>query len=560
MTVFFKKRKDLFYSLLISLSSFIFVFDLFAHKGRPATFDALVHITNIAQFSSALRAGDFPVYWENGFANYGLPMGIVAHQLTSYLGAVLNLVFNNPTLSFNILTFAGILISSLLFYRFLRIYFPSLPSFVGTFLFTFAPYRILNVYVRGAEPEVFSNIFLPLILISIYKLVLKKDYRWFFIFVISVSFLALTHPMNLLIYSLIFVPYSLFCLWQAKINSKIAFKYLLLFIAGGFLAIGIAGFYLLPLTIEIKYFYIGLAKNQLAPNHFLGFLNFFTERWAYETAVDKVTRGNILQTGIIETGLFIFGVLLLIKSIVKKEKLNLVGFSILIGFLIVFFTLSISNPIYQALPFLGNIQFPWRMLNGFIFIPPIIASYIFSKKQNIYLVIIFLAIIIFLRTPQLYGKNFVVYPDSIYNFNQKNVHSDLMSTVWMDYSHNYPIKTKQAQIVEGKGKITEQKINNSRREYTLVGQTNLRLLDYTFYFPGWKAYIDGKRVPIQFQDPNYRGLITYLVPAGNHQIKLVFEDSPVRLAGKLVTLMFVGFFVILLVFRNKLKVLINKLY
>ena len=176
MINFFNKRKDLAYSLLILVSSIIFVFPLFSHPGRPATFDAPFHITNIAQFSVALKSGDFPVYWENGFANYGLPIGIVAHQLPSYLGGFFNIILNNPTLSFNLLTFFGIFFSSIFYYRFLRIYFPPLPSFLGAFLFNFAPYRILNVYIRGAEPEVFSNIFLPLILISIHKFVTEKKY------------------------------------------------------------------------------------------------------------------------------------------------------------------------------------------------------------------------------------------------------------------------------------------------------------------------------------------------------------------------------------------------
>lgn len=555
----FKKREDLIYLFILLVSSIIFVLPLFSHPGRPATFDAPFHITNIAQYSIALKSGDFPVYWENGFANYGLPIGIVAHQVPNYLGAFFNLVLNNPTLSFNLLTFLGIALSSIFYYCFLRIYFPSLPSFLGVFLFNFAPYRILNIYIRGAEPEVFSNIFLPLILISIYKFVVKKKYVWFFPFTIFVSLLALTHPMNLLIYSFFFGPYLLFCLWQNKESIKSKAKEFSALLIGGILALVISAYYLLPLNLELKYFYIGLTKNQLAPNHFLGFLNFFTERWAYETAVDKITRGQILQTGIIETALFLAGITFLVYRIYKKKKLDLVGFSVLAGFLILFFTISASNPIYQAFPILGDIQFPWRMLNSFIFIPPIIAAFIFTKKTNIFIAILFMVAIVFLRFPQLYGKNFTVYPDSIYYFNQKNVHSDEMSTIWMDYSQKYPVKTKQYDAIGGQGKILSSKLKNSSRTYIIDANTPVQMVDYTFYFPGWKVYIDGRQTTIQFQDANYRGLIEYSVPAGKHQVLLKFEDTKIRLLAKLISLLSIFLFLILLIFRNRVNINLKKL-
>lgn len=553
-------KKDLFFAFLILVSSVIFVFSLFSHNGRPATFDALFHITNIAQFSQALKDGDFPVYWENGFANYGLPIGIVAHQLTSYLGAFLNLALNNATLSFNILMFMGIFLSALFYYSFLRHYFRQLPSFVAVFLFTFAPYRILNVYIRAAGPEVFSNIFLPLILISLYRLIRKKEYVWFYGFILSVFLLSLTHPMNLLIYSTIFIPYAIFLLWHENLDFKKRIKYLLFIAGGGVIGLGLAAYYLVPLNIEIRYFYIGLTKNQLAPNHFLGFLNFFSERWQYETAVDHITRGNILQTGIIETIIFALGLAALIRRVIKKSKISIADFSVVAGLIIIFFMISISNPIYQALPILGNIQFPWRMLNGFIFIPPLIIAYIISKRSNVFVAVLIIVGVLVLRFPQLYGKNFTIYSEQIYYFNQKNVHSDLMSTVWMDYSQNYPVKTKQTVIVEGKGKIISEKVKNSEREYVVTGNSDLRLVDYTFYFPGWKAYVDGKKADIQFQDPNYRGLITYYVPVGRHTVFLRFEDSPTRFIGKILSIVFIFLFVSLFLFRNKLKVIIGKLY
>ena len=79
------------------------------------------------------------------------------------------------------------------------------------------------------------------------------------------------------------------------------------------------------------------------------------------------------------------------------------------------------------------------------------------------------------------------------------------------------------------------------------------MIDYTFYFPGWKAYVDGKPATIEFQNPNYRGVITYLVPQGKHTVVLRYEDTKIRLLGKILTVSFLLFFIALILLRGKLK-------
>ncbi len=51
----------------------------------------------------------------------------------------------------------------------------------------------------------------------------------------------------------------------------------------------------------------------------------------------------------------------------------------------------------------------------------------------------------------------------------------------------------------------------------------------TFYFPGWRATIDGQPVSIEPTSP--QGLIRFAVPAGEHLVTLRFGETPVRLLG-----------------------------
>jgi len=58
---------------------------------------------------------------------------------------------------------------------------------------------------------------------------------------------------------------------------------------------------------------------------------------------------------------------------------------------------------------------------------------------------------------------------------------------------------------------------------------------YTYYYPGWRATVDGHPVTI-WQAPPF-GLIQLEVPAGEHVVALRFGGTPIRTAGAVLTLL-----------------------
>jgi hypothetical protein len=59
---------------------------------------------------------------------------------------------------------------------------------------------------------------------------------------------------------------------------------------------------------------------------------------------------------------------------------------------------------------------------------------------------------------------------------------------------------------------------------------------YTYYFPGWRVYVDGERLPDEALRPDgVYGLLTVDVPPGEHRVLLRWGDTPLRLAGKILT-------------------------
>ncbi|OGK36104.1 hypothetical protein A3A93_00705 [Candidatus Roizmanbacteria bacterium RIFCSPLOWO2_01_FULL_38_12] len=528
-----------FILVLASIISVFFIFDLFIHRGQPTTFDGPTHIANIAQIYGALSDGEFPARWGDGFARYGMPIPIFAQQVTSYLGAFLTFITHDVVLSYNLVVFMGLLLSTVLMYIFLRLYVGKIPAVTGAFLFHFAPYRIMNVYIRGALPEFFSSIFMLGTLIGLHLLFEKKSRSGYFVLTISLALLLLTHPFMFVVASIVFVLYGLFLWIKNRQKAKMSVIVIFLLILG----FGIAAYFLVPLLREIKYFYYGQSADHYAKGQFLTIQQFIVEQWFYFRH-DVSTRYHYHLGGVIEGGVFIISVITFGLTLIRKKKITVEHIFMAAGLLYIFFMLPISEFLYENIRLLGNIQHPWRMMSGYILIPPILLAFLLERFKYQKLILYFLIIIVaFIRFPQLYGKNYTEYPQNTYFVTDYNLHATVMNTVWTGEVRSYPYKKQKAEIIEGKGKIVCSDVKNAERQYLVEAQSEVRLADYTFYFPGWRAYVDGTEVLIEFQDPEYRGVITYKIPQGQHQVTVKFTETKVRQLGNAVTLLSLAAFV-----------------
>ena len=551
----FKEKIDKLYIGLIVLISALLVFDLFFNQGHSAHMDGRVHITTITQFYKAMLAGDWKPAWADGFANYGMPVPLVAHQLISYLGAWITLITNNTITSWKIVALVAAILSNVIFYRFLRIYFIPLASFVGVFLYNVAPYRILNLFIREALPEFFASVFFPLVLMALYYLIKEKKLWAIPFLAIAMTGLALSHPMMLVVSSFITVPYFLFLLKDEKDKIRPFFLSGILMVWG----LLMAAYYLLPLQYEIKYFYYG-AGNHLTPGQTLHLMNFIDPHWYYFLERDILNRGHFVTPGVFEVIIVALGLFYIVAKLLKakKWKPDILDLTVIVGIITLFFTTDYSLIFYQKINLLSNIQFPWRMLSLFIFIAPIIVAYLLDKLDAKKLQIVAVCLIIFFavaRFPQLYSKNNTEHGMSRYLFTTINLHSTNMNTVWTGVTEDYLRHPEKGAIVEGKGKIVKRELSNSWRKYTVENESPVRMADYTFYFPGWKVWVDGQPAEIQFQDPDFRGVITYNVPAGKHEIYVKFTATKVHVLGNLISVSAILGFIVAFYIEKKKHVL-----
>lgn len=523
-------KRDLWYGLLVGLSSFLLLFDLFTTDGHSAYMDGRAHLTTIAQFYDSLKQGVVPVRWTEGFANYGMPLPLFAHQTIGYLGGLMSLIFGgNIVLVYKLIFVLGGVISSILFYWFLRLYFRPLSSVAGVVLYNFAPYRIMNLYIREALPEFFASVFFPMILLGTYYFVKKKK-KWAVpLMVVFFAIIALSHPMMLIVGGVLFGCYYLFLIKDEKKKLKPTLLYGLFLFWG----VAVAAYYVIPLKLENKYFYYGQQNNHLTPGQYLSAENYLSPNWYYFYRDDIVNRGHFVKGGLPESIILVVGVVYLLARLRKKKfRFELVDLASVTGVFLVFMTTKYAGFLYERINLLSNIQFPWRMLSAYVYLPPIIVAHLVDQakkeKWRLYLTMMIMLLVAVLRFPQAYSKNNTYHKLDRYFFTEINLHSVLMNTVWTGETADYPVKEVKGEIIEGEGELTIEEVKNGYRDYRLSASTPVRLADYTFYFPGWKVYVDGQEIPIEWQDPAFRGVITYRVPPGEHELALRFEETKVR--------------------------------
>lgn len=103
-------------------------------------------------------------------------------------------------------------------------------------------------------------------------------------------------------------------------------------------------------------------------------------------------------------------------------------------------------------------------------------------------------------------------------------------------------------VLAGKTEVSNFKEGSKRIDFDVRTEdlTIVRLL--TYYFPEWKATIDGRELKIDYEN-NYLGLMTVILGKGENHVRLELVDTPVRYLSNLISLVGWGIFILLVGFE-----------
>lgn len=308
-----------------------------------------------------------------------------------------------------------------------------------------------------------------------------------------------------------------------------------------FLGFALSAFFWLPALLEGKYTLRGIvADKEVFISNYLKPIELFFSKWGYggSSNKEKLSGFMVSLSWFQWLVIFISIILLFIKK--NKDKLFLV-FLLIYLFLGIFFTNNLSKPFVNIVPFISNFQFPWRLLAIPVFICSVLAGYLvfyLRKKLQLCLVFIFcLAVILStLGYWQIQKKGKSYSDDYLLQEYTGTTETGESTPRWaIRFQESYPDDKVQL-VYGGLDGVEIEKWNFQEHRYTINTREDSQIVDNTLYFPGWKVWVDGKEMPINYQDLNWRGMITYPVPVGEHQVVVKFTRTRIRLLADLISL------------------------
>ena len=469
---------------------------------------------------------------------YGYPLFNFYSPLFYYFAAALGWVLKDPVLGINIVLLTIYFLSAVTMYFFARDAWGRAGGFLSAVAYLYSPYHMWDVYARGACAEFLAYVFLPLVVFSLIKLYRKKSYRWFFAATFSIAGLLLSH--NLM--SAIFLPlaggYILF-LFIAGPSRHV--KGFLLCVLAGVAALGLTAYFWMPMLLEQKYVtiekLIGGEGFLDYHKHFLTLRQLLWDAWQLGQQ-----RSHAFQLGGLHLALGVACLPILIKLFsLKREAVLQSVYWLVTGLFFGYMMLFQSQWIWESIPKLAYIQFPWRFFVILNFtLSFLIGGVVFWGKGVgrlvIAVVVAFLLVMVnFNYGKAVYGTTAVKVPD---------VQAWLLPLRPADSMEYMPRSVKRIpgsapvarfEVIRGQADIhPNPSVPAAVQKVTIQSPTGALVCFHQFYFPGWMVAIDGKRVEILSN--NDYGLIVFVVPAGEHSVTVLFGHTPARLMGEAISI------------------------
>jgi len=432
-------------------------------------------------------------------------------------------------------------------------YMPPRQAVYAGCLYILFPYHLSQIYSSFLYAEYIGACIIPFVFLFVAR-ICRNDKFWDVLgLAISLAALILTHLPLTVIGSVCFLVYGLSLLEREKI--RLQFGKLACGITAGLAA---SSFFWTKVLQEKAW----LAKSLVYPDgwsdyrlHFL-----FTPIQTYEGAAVYVYND---ATSFYDLMLLVMLTCVLACTIpfyvrARQTAKNLQSVWILFGFSL-FMTLIFSRFVWDALPLLQDVQFPWRFLTivclaGAVLAAEkldILAEWFQNKNRPFALIIggCLFAVIAFSAGRIIYNASYL--PAETVSLMVKVKSQERGFAFW------WTIWTKKEALLDT-NKISAgyrtpeiETWEPTKRDFQISSGENENVRVATFYHPNWKATVNNLPIEIQ-SDEN--GAILIPVPPQNSTVKLYFQETSLQQIGQLISgLTWFGiiFFLVLQLFRAK---------
>lgn len=417
-------------------------------------------------------------------------------------------------------------------------------GFVAAIFYLFAPYHLVDIHFRVTVAENLSFVFLPLILLSIKKLIEKNGKKWSAVLSISVGLLILSHQAISIMFIPLMLVYGSF-VWLRK-NIKTIKNAIYCFISILF-GILISSFYWLPIVFLAKF---TQQESNLTPVLFpdLSQLLYSPWRLGFLFQGHKGELSYLIgYTQIFVVGLSLY---LIIKYKFNKKLKNLLLLFLVISAILIYMILPISKPIWENTPFLKYSQFSTRLLVFLSLCISIIAGIIIKKINKNWFILSLCFLTISYTILNWGNRRTIPEISDDYLVKEFKIKPDVSglepsSPIWADLNKS-KLRTKpksNIEIIGGKAIIQEISRSPISHLYKINAESKVELKENTLFFPGWVVVVNDKSHLINYKRANSPGVITFNIDKGIYNVEIKFVDLPIIVFSKMLSL--ISFFILI---------------
>jgi hypothetical protein len=515
--------------------------------------DALEHAIRTAEFARALRAGIWWPEWAPNLGHgYGEPIFLFNPPLFYALAAIPVLVGAPVVSAMNLATMLLLVVGALGVFAWTARTFDRTAALVAATAYAWAPYVLLDVYVRQALTELTALCVLPWVLWGLARTCQAPGRIRLAQAAVSTALLLLSStPAAVMVLPALLGQLAALGRWRRP----------------GGLARGLAAL-ALGLLLAATFWVPAAAERDLlrfdrlltgAPaytNHFVEPAQLVSSAWGYGVSVPGP--GDRMGFGLGEANLALaacgLGLLALgrARGLVRRQAWLAIG---LVGLGAALAT-ELAAPVWERIPELQYLQFPWRFLVlptlGCAMLAALPTALLAHRRPRAAILLALLSVTLILLSgwERARPSGLAVMADDAFTAaavaarDRGRGTAYEYETIWAE---GRPDDSPDGRLVARSGAATVVELAETPHleRFSVDARSRVRLRLNTFYFPGWRVYVDGEARSIDYSNPS--GLVEFTVERGDHLVEARFEPTTARWIGRLLSgLGFVALLLILL--------------
>lgn len=508
----------------------------FTHRNLPGGHDATAHITYTYLFDRALRQGQLPVRWVEWVQNGdGQPLFNFYYPGLYYLVSIVRAVTPSLAVALKVTMVLLWWTGAVFVYAFLKRW-GRLPALLGAALFALSPYVILDAFVRAAYAE-FAVIALAPGLFWACDRLLRLGRPGDALAVSAITGLMLiTHLPGVVIFAPVCAAYVIYLL----ATSQTTWRHLGTLALSVGLGVALAAFYIVPALTELPL----VTANKMTTGyfdyqrHFVYPVQWVQRRWGFGASVEGPDDAMSFELGVVQIGVLAAALGWAGAALAKRASRpagDILFWLAVVG-VALFVMTEASNFLWRVTPPLSYLQFPWRCLMLMPFACAVLAARLLTlvRSRAVQAVIVM----------ALVGVQYLAYRDHLgpatwipraamniddpqwADTHQAGIHA------FIDRGFTPAVARQESAAhigrwsAEGEGQIREVSLSDTAIALDLESAHGLRVTVHTPYFPGWRAWVDGRESGIAPVEPE--GFPVVEVPAGAHRLEVRFTNTRLR--------------------------------